>query len=124
MLVALLLAGAQLATRPALAGGLPLLIRDRIDGPFAVLDPGTATPAIDEPQEPVGTDASPDPVPGPADEADPPSFAGPGTDGDRQFDPGGDERDRDDRDDRDRDDSSGSGRSGGGDSSGGSSGPG
>jgi serine/threonine-protein kinase len=125
LLIALLLAGALVASLPALPGGLPLLIRDRIDAPFAVLDPGAATPATDEPQEPVGTDASPDPVPGPADEADPPSFADTGTDGDRQFDPGGDDRDRDDRDDRDRDDdSSGSGRSGGDSGGGGSSGPG
>jgi Protein kinase domain len=121
LLVALLLAGGLLASLPALAGGLPLLIRDRIDGPFAILDPGIASPAIDEPQEPVGTDgtdATPAQVPGPADEADPPSFADLGTDGDRQFDP---DRDRDDRDD----DSGGSGRSGDGDSGGGgSSGPG
>jgi eukaryotic-like serine/threonine-protein kinase len=91
LLVALLLAGALLASLPALAGGLPLLIRDRIDGPFAILDPGTATPAIEEPQEPVGTD------------------------GDRQFDP---DRDRDDRDDhsggsgRSGDSDSGGGSSG------------
>jgi eukaryotic-like serine/threonine-protein kinase len=124
LLVALLLAGALLASLPALAGGLPLLVRDRIDGPFAILDLGTATPAIEDPQEPVGTDgadANPDQVPGPADEADPPSFADPGTGGGRQFDPDRDDRDRDDRDR----DSSGSGQSGGGDSGGGgSSGPG
>jgi eukaryotic-like serine/threonine-protein kinase len=123
LLVALLLAGALLASLPALAGGLPLLVRDRIDGPFAILDPGPATPATEDPQAPVGIDASPDPVPAPADEGSPPSFAIPGTDGDQQLDPG-DDRDRDDRDDRDRDDSGGSGRSGGGDSGGGSSGPG
>jgi eukaryotic-like serine/threonine-protein kinase len=124
LLVALLLAGALLASLPALAGGLPLLVRNRIDGPFAILDP-EIPPAIEDPQAPVGTGANPDPGPAPADEADPPSFADPGTDGDRQFDPGGDDPDRDDRDDtRDRDDSGGSGRSGGGDSGGGSSGPG
>jgi hypothetical protein len=111
LLVALLLAGALLASLPALAGGLPLLVRDRVDDPFAILDPGPATPATEDPQAPVGIDASPDPGPAPADEADPPSFADPGTDGDRQFDRGRDERDRDD-------DSSGSGRSGGGGSSG------
>jgi serine/threonine-protein kinase len=100
LLVALLLAGALLASLPALAGGLPLLVRDRIDGPFAILDPGTATPTIEEPQEPVGTDGA-------------------------DANPDRDDRDRDDRDDdRDRD-SSGSGQSGGGDSGGGgSSGPG
>jgi eukaryotic-like serine/threonine-protein kinase len=123
LLVALLLAGALLASLPALAGGLPLLVRDRIDGPFAILDPGPASPATEDPQAPVGTGANPDPGPAPADEGSPPSSAIPGTDGDQQFDPG-DDRDRDDRDDRDRDDSGGSGRSGGGDSGGGSSGPG
>jgi hypothetical protein len=114
LLVALLLAGALLASLPALAGGLPLLVRDRIDGPFAILDPGPASPATEDPQAPVGTGANPDPGPAPADEGSP-SSAIPGTDGDQQFDPG---------DDRDRDDSGGSGRSGGGDSGGGSSGPG
>jgi eukaryotic-like serine/threonine-protein kinase len=135
LLVALLVAGALLASLPALAGGLPLLVRDRIDGPFAILDPGAGTPAIDGPQEPAGTDgtdADPDPaVPAPAEETGPPVSTTPGTDSDRQFDPGRDDRDQDrddrdqDRDDRDGDDSGGPGRSGGGDSGGGgSSGPG
>ena len=43
LLVALLLAGALLAALPALAGGLPL-VRERVEGPLAVLDPGSAVP--------------------------------------------------------------------------------
>jgi serine/threonine-protein kinase len=122
LLVALLLAGALLASLPALAGGLPLLVRERVQGPLAVLEPETATPGTGEPRQPVGTDATdatPEPGPAPAGEAGLPPITGPGADGDRQLDPG-------DGDDRDRDgDSSGSGRSGGGDSGGGgSSGPG
>jgi len=65
LLVALLLAGALLAALPGLAGGLPLLGPDRVDGPIAVLDPGT-TPSNDGVQAPLGTGA------------DPPSAANPG----------------------------------------------
>ena len=52
VLVALLLAGALLATLPALAGGLPALVRERVDGPIAVVDPG-ATPSGDSVQAPI-----------------------------------------------------------------------
>jgi hypothetical protein len=104
LLVTLLLAGALLAALPVLAGGLPLLDRDRVDGPIAVLDPGT-TPSNDGVQAPLGTGAGP------------PSAADPGAGDGRGFDGGGDDRDQDD-------DSSGPGRSGGGSGGGGSSGPG
>jgi hypothetical protein len=104
LLVALLLAGALLAALPALAGGLPLLARDRVDGPIAVLDPGR-TPSNDGVQAPLGTGA------------DPSLAADPGVDG-GGFDGGGDDRDQDDGD------SSGPGRSGGGSGGGGLSGPG
>ncbi|HEY6708229.1 MAG TPA: protein kinase [Actinomycetota bacterium] len=60
LLVALLLAGALLAALPALAGGLPL-VRERIEGPLAVLEPGSATPPSEAPQEPSATDVTPDP---------------------------------------------------------------
>jgi uncharacterized membrane protein YgcG len=102
LLVALLLAGALLAALPALAGGLPL-VRERIEGPLAVLEPAT--------------DATPDPGAQPADDPGPPAFGDPGAGDDRRSDSGGDDRDRDD-------DSSGSGRSGGDSGGGGSSGPG
>jgi eukaryotic-like serine/threonine-protein kinase len=104
LLVALLLAGALLAALPALAGGLPLLDRDPVDGPIAVLDPGT-NPSNDGLQTPLGTGAGPTPA------------ADPGSGDGRRFD-GGDDRDRDDGD------SSGPGRSGGGSGGGGSSGQG
>jgi hypothetical protein len=104
LLVALLLAGALLAALPALAGGLPLLDRDRVDGPIAVLDPGT-NPSNDGLQTPLGSGAGPTPA------------ADPGAGDGRRFD-GGDDRDRDDGD------SSGPGRSGGDSGGGGSSGPG
>ena len=105
LLVALLLAGALLAALPALAGGLPLLDRDPVNGPIAVLDPGT-TPSNDGVQAPLGTGAAP------------PSAAETGAGDDRGFDGGGDDRDQNDGD------SSGPGRSGGGSGGGGSSGPG
>jgi hypothetical protein len=105
LLVALLLAGALLAALPALAGGLPLLARDRVDGPIAVLDPGT-TASNDGVQAPLGNGAAP------------PSAADPDPGDGRGFDGGGDDRDQND------DDSSGPGRSGGGSGGGGSSGPG
>jgi hypothetical protein len=122
LLVALLLAGALLAALPTLAGGLPLLVRDRIQDPFAVLDPGGVIPETEAPGSgSVGTGAVPDPGAEPTDEPGPPSFVDPGNSGgddDRRFDRRDDDRNRDD-------DSSGSGRSGGGDSGGGgSSGPG
>jgi uncharacterized membrane protein YgcG len=117
LLLALLLAGALLAVLPALSGGVPQLVRELIEGPLAVLDPGTATPAADDPQGPSGAGATPDPGAGPAGEPGPPSFADPGADDDRRFDQGGDDGDRDD-------DSSGSGRSGGDSGGGGSSGQG
>jgi eukaryotic-like serine/threonine-protein kinase len=116
LLVALLLAGALLAALPTLSGGLPLLVRDRIQGPFGVLDPGGITPGTEAPGSgSVGTDAVPDPGAEPTDAPGPPSFVdpgGPGGDDDRRFDRRDDDRDPDD------DDSSGSGRSGGGGSSG------
>ena len=115
LLVALLLAGALLAALPALAGGLPL-VRERIEGPLAVLEPGSATPPSEAPQEPSATDATPDPGAQPADDPGPPAFSDSGADDDRRSD-SGDGRDRDD-------DSSGSGRSGGDSGGGGSSGPG
>jgi serine/threonine-protein kinase len=115
LLVALLLAGALLAALPALPGGLPL-VRERIEGPLAVLEPGSAPPPSEAPQEPSATDATPEPGAQPADDPGPPAFSDPGANSDR----------RSDSDDRDQDDdSSGPGRSGGGDSGGGgSSGPG
>jgi uncharacterized membrane protein YgcG len=118
LLVALLLAGALLAAIPALAGGLPL-VRERVEGPLAVLEPGSATPLDQTPQEPSATNATPDPGAQPADDSGQPAFSEPGAGNDQRSDSGGgDGRDRDD-------DSSGSGRSGGGDSDGGgSSGPG
>jgi eukaryotic-like serine/threonine-protein kinase len=116
LLVALLLAGALLAALPALAGGLSL-VRERVDGPLAVLEPGSAAPSDGASQEPSATDATPDPGAQPADDPGPPASSNPGAKEDRRSD-GGDDRDRDDN-------SSGSGRSGGGDSGGGgSSGPG
>jgi tRNA A-37 threonylcarbamoyl transferase component Bud32 len=108
LLVALLLAGALLAALPALAGGLPPLVRDRVGDPIAVLDPGS-TPSNEAPQGTLGGGAAPDPGAEPADEAGAPSLADPGADDDRRFDRGNDDRDQDD-------DSSGSGRSGGGSS--------
>jgi eukaryotic-like serine/threonine-protein kinase len=117
LLVALLLAGALLAALPALAGGLPL-VRERIEGPLAVLEPGSTTAPSEAPQQPSATDATPDPGAQPADDPGPPAFGDPGTRSDRRSDSGDDERDQDD-------DSSGPGRSRGGDSGGGgSSGPG
>jgi eukaryotic-like serine/threonine-protein kinase len=122
VLVALLLAGALLAALPTLAGGLPLLVRDRLQGPFAVLEPGGATPETEAPRS---GSAGTDPGAEPADDPGPPSFVAPGAgdsrgDQDRRSDRRDDDRDRDDDDD-----SSGSGRSGGGgDPGGGSSGPG
>jgi serine/threonine-protein kinase len=115
LLVALLLAGALLAALPTLAGGLPL-VRERVEGPLAVLDPGGSAPDADVPgPASSATDAPPDPGAQPADQADPSSFADPGAEIDRQVDRGDDDRD---------DDSSGSGRSGGDFGGGGSSGPG
>jgi eukaryotic-like serine/threonine-protein kinase len=115
LLVALLLAGALLAALPALAGGLPL-VRERIEGPLAVLEPGSATPPSEAQQEPSPTNATPDPGAQPADGPGPPAFSDPGAGDDRRSD-SGDGRDRDG-------DSSGSGRSGGDSGGGGSSGPG
>ncbi|HEU4899705.1 MAG TPA: serine/threonine-protein kinase [Actinomycetota bacterium] len=61
LLVALLLAGALLAALPALAGGLPGLVREQVQGPLAVLDQGGATPGAQAPGvESAGTTA-PDP---------------------------------------------------------------
>jgi eukaryotic-like serine/threonine-protein kinase len=112
LLLALLLAGALLAALPTLSGGLPLLVRDRIQGPAAVLDPGGITPGTEAPGSgSIGTDPGAEPTDAPG----PPSFVdpgGPGGDVDRRFDRRDDDRDPDD------DDSSGSGRSGGGGSSG------
>ena len=116
LLVALLLAGALLAALPALVGGLPL-VRERIEGPLAVLEPGSATPSSEAPHEPSATDATPDPGAQPADDPGPPAFSDRGAAERRRSDSGGDDRDRDD-------DSSGSGRSGGDSGGGGSSGPG
>jgi eukaryotic-like serine/threonine-protein kinase len=115
LLVALLLAGALLAALPALAGGLPL-VRERIEGPLAVLEPGSATRPSEAPQEPSATDATPDPGAQAAAGPGSPAFSDPGTDDNQRSDSGGD-RDR-------NDDSSGSGRSGGDTGGGGSSGPG
>jgi serine/threonine-protein kinase len=115
LLVALLLAGALLAALPALAGGLPL-VRERIEGPLAVLEPGSATPPSEAQQESSPTNATPDPGAQPADGPGPPAFSDPGAGDDRRSD-SGDGRDRDG-------DSSGSGRSGGDSGGGGSSGPG
>ncbi|MET0227215.1 MAG: protein kinase [Actinomycetes bacterium] len=115
LLVALLLAGALLAALPALAGGLSL-VRERVDGPLAVLEPGSAAPSDGASQEPSATDATADPGAQPADDPGPPASSDPGAKDNRRSDGGGD-RDRDD-------DSSGSGRSGGDSGGGGSSGPG
>jgi hypothetical protein len=115
LLVALLLAGALLAALPALAGGLPSLVRDRVDGPIAVLEPGTATPSNDDPQPPPGTGAAPDPGAEAAGDAGRPSAGNPGAGAGRRFDRGDNDRD---------DDSSGPGRSGGDSGVNGSSGPG
>ena len=115
LLVALLLAGALLAALPALAGGLSL-VRERVDGPLAVLEPGSAAPSDGASQEPSATDATADPGAQPADDPGPPASSDPGAKDDRRSGGGGD-RDRDD-------DSSGSGRSGGDSGGGGSSGPG
>jgi serine/threonine protein kinase len=95
LVVALLLAGALLAALPALSDGLPPPVRERVEGPLAVLDPGGVAPDAGEPGAP--------------------AVADPGAGDDRRFD-----NDDDDRDD----DSSGSGRSGGDSDGGGSSGPG
>ena len=122
VLVALVLAGSVLAALPTLAGGLPGLVRERVQGPFAILDQGGTTPDAETPGSgPVGTDPTTDPATEPANEPGPPSFVNPGA-GDPGAGVDGDRRDED----RDRDeDSSGSGRSGGGGSGGGgSSGPG
>ena len=109
MLVALLLAGALLAALPALAGGLSL-VREQVEGPLAVLEPGSATPSDSAPQGRSTTDAAPDPgAHQPADDPGPPAFSDPGTNDDGRSG-GGDNGDRDD-------DSSGS-------DGGGSSGPG
>jgi eukaryotic-like serine/threonine-protein kinase len=97
LVVALLLAGALLAALPALSDGLPPPVRERVESPLAVLDPGGVAPDAGEPGAPAVTD--------------------PGAGDDRRFDNDGDDRDRDD-------DSSGSGRSGGDSDGGGSSGPG
>jgi eukaryotic-like serine/threonine-protein kinase len=98
LVVALVLAGAVLAALPALAGGLQVWVGERVEPPFAVVDPGVEVP-VAEPPLSSGAGAATDP--GAGDLADP-----------------GEDRDRDD-------DSGGSGRSGGGDSGGGgSSGPG
>jgi hypothetical protein len=97
LVVALLLAGALLAALPALPDGLPPPVRERVESPLAVLDPGGVAPDAGEPGAPAVTD--------------------PGAGDDRRFDNDGDDRDRDD-------DSSGSGRSGGDSDGGGSSGPG
>jgi serine/threonine-protein kinase len=116
LLVALLLAGVLLAALPALAGELGPLVRERLDGPLAVLEPAGPTPAAEAPQGPVATDATPDPGAQPAGDPGQSAFADPVAENDRLSDSGGD-RDR-------HDDSSGSGRSGGGSGGGGSSGPG
>jgi hypothetical protein len=130
LLAALLLAGAVLLGLPALAGGLPRWVVDRVEPPFAVPDPGGAVPTTEAPgQGPLGTDAAADPGGQPAHGTDPPPPADPAADG---SDPptAADPPARDDRRDRsggDRgrdDDASGSGRSGGGGSGGGSGGPG
>ena len=109
LLVAVLLAGALVAALPTLAGGLPGLVRERVQGPIAVLDQGGTTPNAETPGSGSGgTNTAPDP--------DPPSSVDPGA-----GDPGADEDGQRGDDDRDRDeDSSGSG----GGSGGGSSGPG
>ena len=105
LLVAVLLAGALLAALPTLAGGLPGLVRERVQGPIAVLDQGGTTPNAETPGSGSGgTSTVPDP--------DPSSSVDPGA-----GDPGADEDGERGDDDRDQDqDSSGSG--------GGSSGPG
>ena len=115
LLVAVLLAGALLAALPALADGLSL-VRERVDGPLAVLEPGSAAPSDGASQQPSATDATADPGAQPADDPGPPASSDPGAKDDRRSGGGGD-RDRDD-------DSSGSGRSGGDSGGGGSSGPG
>jgi serine/threonine-protein kinase len=109
LLVAVLLAGALVAALPTLAGGLPGLVRERVQGPIAVLDQGGTTPNAETPGSGSGgTNTAPDP--------DPPSSVDPGA-GDPRADEDGQRGD----DDRGRDeDSSGSG----GGSGGGSSGPG
>ena len=112
LVVALLLAGAVLAALPALAGGLSGWVGERVEPPFAVVDPGVDLPAADVPASSgAGTATDPDRAAdgeaGDAGAADPPAD-------DDQPDPGND-RDGDD-------DSGGSGRSGGGDSGGGDSG--
>ena len=125
LLVALLLAGALLAALPTLAGGLPLLVRDQLQAPFAVLNPDATTPDAEAPGTgPVDPAAEPDPGAEPAGDPGPPSFVDPGAGGS-----GGDRDRRTDRrdDDRNRDDDGddGSNGQGGGDTGGGgSSGPG
>jgi hypothetical protein len=119
--VALLLAGAVLAALPGLAGGLQVWVGERVELPFAVVDPGIDVPGIDVPgaeaPQSSGAEATRDPRPPAAGQAGPAREAGE-TPADDRSDPG-DDRDQDD-------DSGGSGRSGGDDDSGGggSSGPG
>jgi eukaryotic-like serine/threonine-protein kinase len=108
LLVALLLAVTALAALPALAGGLPAWIGERVEPPFAVQDPGVTGPA----EAPRPT--APDLDTGTAGVTDP-AATNQQQAGDDPSDRGGD--------DREEEDSSGSGRSGG-DSGGGSSGPG
>jgi serine/threonine protein kinase len=88
LLVALVLVAAALAALPALAGGLLPWLGEGARPPFAVISPGTGTPAA------------------PRDQADPPAG----------FDPGAGDDDREDDDSSGS--GSGSGRSGGGGSSG------
>ena len=110
--MALLLAGAVLAVLPALAGGLHDWVGERVEPPFAVVDPGAEIPVAEAPQ-PSGAGATTDPGPPAAGPAGPAGEVAAGDPPDRG-------------DDRDRDASGGSGRSGGDDDSGGggSSGPG
>jgi eukaryotic-like serine/threonine-protein kinase len=50
LLVALLLAAAALAALPALAGGLQDWVGERVELPFAVVDPGVEVPVAEAPQ--------------------------------------------------------------------------
>jgi hypothetical protein len=58
--VALVLAGAVLASLPALAGGLQVWVGERVEPPSAVVDPGVEVPVATPPLA-SGAGAEPDP---------------------------------------------------------------
>ena len=79
LVVALLLAGALLAALPAFSDGLPVAVRERVEGPLAILDPGGVVPDAGAPEGgPAGTDATPDPGAQPAGEPGAPASPTPG----------------------------------------------